>query len=44
MKDLLTHFIIERPFLFVRYVIYALVLIISFIIMMIIKKYKNRNK
>lgn len=41
--DLLNHLILERPFLFLRYVIYALILIIS-IIMMIIKKYKNRNK
>lgn len=43
MKDLITHLITERPVLFARYVMYIFSLIII-IIMIIIKKYQNRNK
>ncbi len=41
--DLLNHLITERPFLFLRYVIYALISIGS-VVCFLIKKYKNSKK
>ena len=41
--DLLNHLITERPFLFLRYVIYAIIFIGS-LIGFLVAKYKNRKK
>ena len=43
MKDLINQLILERPFLFLRYIIYALIFIGS-LIGLIIKKAKNNNQ